>query len=92
MLEILPKTHFFGRDQERTFYQRFFRDVSKWATVDVELTESAFTLASNAGLSALDALHLAAAHQTGCEEFVTTEKPTKPIHRTNLIAITTINS
>jgi predicted nucleic acid-binding protein len=92
MLEILPKTRFFEREQERRFYQRFFRDVFKWATVDVELTESAFTIASDAGLSAMDALNLAAAHQTGCEEFVTTEKPTKAIHRTNLMAIRTIHS
>jgi len=92
MLEILPKAQFIEREQERTFYQRFFRDVSKWATVDIELTESAFTIASEAGLSALDALHLAAAHQTRCEEFVTTEKPTKAIHRTSLMAIRTIHS
>ena len=91
MMEILPKTEFFQREQERNFYQRFFRDVSKWATVDVELTESAFNIASAAGLAAMDALHLAAARQTGCEEFVTTEKPSKPIHRTNLMTIRTIH-
>ena len=92
MLETLPKTEFFEREQERRFYQRFFRDISKWATIDVELTESAFHIASAAGLAAIDALHLAAAHQTQCEEFVTTEKHTKPIHRTNLMAIKTIHS
>jgi len=91
-LETIPKPKFFKREEEFQFYQEFFRRVSKWATVGLDLTDAAFDVASSAGLSALDSLNLAAARQTRCEEFVTTEKHTKPIHRTNLMAIKTIHS
>jgi hypothetical protein len=90
-LEVVPKANFFRRRDEVEFYEELFRGVSKWATVGRELTDYALEIASNAGLAAMDALHLAAAHQTRCEEFVTTEKPSKPIHRTNLMAIQTIH-
>ena len=91
-LETIPKPTFFKREEEFQFYEEFFRRVSKWAIVDLDLTDSALDVASSAGLSALDSLNLAAAHQTRCDEFVTTEKPTRPIHRTNLMAIKTIHS
>jgi predicted nucleic acid-binding protein len=90
-LETIPKPRFFKREMEFRFYEVFFDRVSKWATVDLDLMDSALEVAFSAGLSALDALNLAAAHQTECEEFMTTEKPTKPIHRTNLMAIKTIH-
>ena len=91
-LETIPKPKFFKREVELQFYEEFFRRVSKWATNDSGLMDAALEVAESAGLAALDALHLAAAHQTQCKEFVTTEKHTKPIHRTNLMAIKTIHS
>jgi predicted nucleic acid-binding protein len=45
----------------------------------------------NRGLAALDALHLAAAQAVGATEFVTTEKPDKPLHRTTLIGTVSIH-
>jgi predicted nucleic acid-binding protein len=33
------------------------------------------------GLSALDSLHVAAAISASADEFITTEKPGKPLHR-----------
>jgi predicted nucleic acid-binding protein len=90
-LEVAPKATFLRRRDEVEFYEEFFRGVSKWALVGRDLTDHALEIASNAGLAAMDALHLAAAHQTRCEELVTTEKPSKPIHRTSLMAIRTIH-
>ncbi len=91
-LETIPKPKFFKREVEFQFHEEFFQRVSRWATVDLDLTDSALEVAFSAGLSALDSLNLAAAHQTGCEEFVTTEKPSKAIHRTTLLAIRTIHT
>jgi predicted nucleic acid-binding protein len=91
-LETIPKPTYLSRDEQREFYEQFFDSVSKWAIVDSELAETAFTVARKAGLSAMDSLHLAAAHQMRCEEFVTTEKPTKPLHRTTLLKIKAIRS
>jgi hypothetical protein len=36
--------------------------------------------AAKAGLGAMDALHLAPAHLSPADEFITTEKPNKAIH------------
>jgi len=91
-LETIPKATYHKRAAEREFYEKFFDRVSAWALFDSDLAETAFVAACNAGLSAIDSLHIAAAHQTRCEEFVTTEKPNKPLHRTNLIAIKSIHS
>jgi predicted nucleic acid-binding protein len=43
------------------------------------IVQIAFDLASKDGLGAMDALHLAAAISAGAE-FVSAEKPTKPIY------------
>jgi hypothetical protein len=43
------------------------------------------------GLSAMDAIRIAAASILGAEELVTTERPTKPMHRTPTIAIRTLH-
>ncbi len=40
---------------------------------------------TNLGLA--DALHLAAAHLAGVDEFVTTEKISKPMHRNTLVKV-----
>jgi len=90
-LETIPKPTFLGRVDELQFYEEFFQRVARWATVDDELAESALKIAAVAGLGGMDALHLAAAHQTGCEEFVTTEKPSRAIHRSRLMHIRSIH-
>ncbi len=35
----------------------------------------------------MDALHLAAAHLSGADEFITTEKPLKAIHRATIVKV-----
>ena len=47
-------------------------------------------LACQYGLAAIDALHVAAAFAVGAEELMTTEKPTKPMHRVENISIVAI--
>jgi predicted nucleic acid-binding protein len=42
------------------------------------------------GISVIDALHVAAANLARCKVLVTTEKPTKPIFRTNLVRVVSI--
>jgi len=78
-LEVLPIAKFFGKKREIQFYETFFANVSRWAD-DTALIAPALVLASRHGLGALDALHICAADQFGAE-FVSAEKPTKPIYR-----------
>jgi predicted nucleic acid-binding protein len=90
-LEPIPKAAFSrNRDKERTFYDRFFATVSKWARIDDELMHVAFDEACKAGLSAMDSLHVACAYQLGCDELVTTEKINKPIRRNGLVRVLAI--
>lgn len=90
-LEVLPKALFYNRADEIDFYDSFFAAVEHWAEPDSALTDSAYFLAARFGLSALDALHIAAAISVGADELYTTERPQKPIHRVTEIAVRTIH-
>jgi predicted nucleic acid-binding protein len=91
-LEVLPKARFHKRVEEASFYEAFFARVGRWATPGAALLEDAFDLGAENGLSALDALHGAAALSTGATELITTEKHGRPLHRLKPIKVTTIHS
>ncbi len=80
-LEVLPKPVCYQQTLEREFYELFFQGVTHWMTDLDSLTQSAYQLACTYGLSGLDALNVAAALLLNAQEFVTTEKPTKPLYR-----------
>ena len=90
-LEVLPKAVFHKRLDEVSFYETFFTAVERWAEPDSGLAESAQSLAEQFGLSALDALHVAAALSVGADELLTTEKLQKPIHRITEIRVTSLH-
>jgi predicted nucleic acid-binding protein len=77
---------------EVLFYEAFFSRVEHWATPGAELLEDAFELGTENGLSALDALHGAAALSVGAAELITTEKHSSPLHRLTSVQVTTIQS
>ncbi|MGQ0677041.1 MAG: PIN domain-containing protein [Rhodospirillales bacterium] len=80
-LEVLPKATHAKRIAEAAFYRQFFGQVAVWAIAEPQLVSRALSLAERFGLSAMDALHAAAAISTGSEAFITGEKPGKPICR-----------
>ena len=86
-LEVLPIPNYFKKSKEIAFYQAFFNGVSHWVS-DSQLLNSAYQLASQYGLGALDALHISAAMSVNAE-FISAEKPTKPMYRvaTNISTI-----
>lgn len=91
LLELLPKAAYHKNETEIAFYEVFFDEVTIWAITGRALTEAAQELGSQAGTSALDSLHIAAAVAVGAVELVTTETSEKPIQRTKSIAVRTIN-
>jgi predicted nucleic acid-binding protein len=91
-LEVIPKPTYFGYAAEVEFYQAYFANIETWLGFEVDHLRAAFEEACRAGLSAIDAIHVVVAAQSGCEEFITTEKPTKAIHRTSLLRIVSIDS
>ncbi len=80
-LELLPKARFHKQSKEVAFYEEFFKN----ATLSIEITPimvaKAIELASEYDLAPCDALHLTAAIEAQVDEFITTEKPTKPFFR-----------
>ncbi|MFN8472777.1 MAG: type II toxin-antitoxin system VapC family toxin [Anaerolineae bacterium] len=89
-LEVLPKAVFHNQGLEVEFYEAFFEAVSYWAEPVDQIAEGAYQQATRLGLSAMDALHVAAALHVGATEIVTTEGFQKPIHRATDIKITSI--
>lgn len=87
-LEAIPKAVYNQQPLEREFYQAFFESVTAWATDIDKVVEDANRIACQYGLAAMDALHVAAALAIDAEEFITTEKPTKPMFRVPEIRMT----
>ena len=83
---MAPKATFHKRRVETAFYDRFLRD-AKWVRGLERIDEVARAQAEKHGLGAMDALHLAAAHVGGARELITTEKPSKPMHRSSLVKV-----
>ena len=80
-LETLPKLIYQRQITEQDFYQTFFDNVKHWANDIVSIVPQAQTIAGKYGIAGMDALHIAAALSIGAEEFITTEKKTKPMFR-----------
>jgi predicted nucleic acid-binding protein len=78
-LEVLPIARFFNKSREIDFYEKFFSGVAYWVSTE-GLLGPALDLASEYGLGALDALHIIAAKHFAAE-FVSAERPSKPIYR-----------
>lgn len=91
-LEVLPKAIYNKRQREAEFYRQYFAG-AQYRTTDAEqLMLAAHTMAAELGLSAMDALHLAAASQANCDELVTTEKPGAPIYRCRSVKVVFLES
>jgi len=89
-MEVFPKAIYYKRQSEVAFYAEFFSGVEHILPLSEPLGHLAYTEACHAGLSGLDALHIAAAKSSGAEEFITTERRTKPLFRVTGIVIKTI--
>jgi predicted nucleic acid-binding protein len=90
-LEVLPKAIFHQRHAEVAFYEAYFEAVVDWVPPDQELLKEASRLAALFGLSAIDALHVAAATVAGADELITSEKAGRPIHRVSSLTVKTIH-
>ncbi len=90
-LEVLPKAVYNRFKEEAGFYESFFEnDVEFWVRFNDDMAEVAQQQAKKFGLGALDALHIAVAISAGVGEFITTEKPRKPLHRIKEIRVISI--
>lgn len=90
-LEVLPQPAFHHRKDELEFMETFIKQ-GQDIEVAPRVARCAIKLASNYQLSALDALHVAAAIEGQADEFVTLEKTTKPLCQIQEIRVTPIHS
>ena len=86
-LEVLPKAIYNGKQDEVAFYNTFFAAVAEWPESNETVLRQAQHEANQFGLSALDALHVAAAAILDADELVTLEREQKPIHRVDSVAV-----
>lgn len=87
-LELYPAAIEAKRSAEVAALESFFNMAAYRIPVDDGLMEDAINEASKIyTLGALDAAHIAAAKAAGCDEFITTEKPTKPMFKVRGIKI-----
>ncbi len=87
-LELFPAAIEGKRGDEVAALKSFFNMAGYHVPVDDSLLEDAINEASkNYTLGALDAAHIAAAKAAGCDEFITTEKPTKPMFKVRGIKV-----
>jgi len=78
---IAPQAGVFQAGGGIEFYETHFQTVKGEEPLSRELGEKAGELARQFGIAAVDALHLAAAIRQGATEFITAEKPGKPMFR-----------
>jgi predicted nucleic acid-binding protein len=90
MLETMMMPTYHKQTAEVAFYNAFFSRVTHWID-DVEtVINRAFVEGSAAGLAAMDALHVAAALEIGCDELITIERPRSPYGRVKSISVVTL--
>ncbi len=79
-LEVMPKAAFHRQAAECRFYEAVFQQAenTSWSPAIVECAKK---LASTYGLAAMDAIHLAVAIDAQADEFISGEKPSKPMFR-----------
>ena len=90
-LEVLPKPPYFRRETEAEFYEAFFA-AAELVEVSQALVAAAFEEARQVGLAAMDALHVATAKGARVDEFITVERPTRPVFRVAGLTVRTLES
>ena len=76
---------------ESEFYQDLFNRATARVPSSDALMKAAIDEGSRTGISGLDAVHVACAVAGEAAELITSEKSTKPIHRTSAVTLVSIN-
>jgi len=88
-LEVTLQATHHKQVEELRFYNEYFRRAEMYGDLNRTL-EIAEPDAKRHGIGVVDALHVAAANLSNCVALITTEKPTKPLFRTKLVKVLTL--
>jgi predicted nucleic acid-binding protein len=91
-LEVIPKPTFHRFHEEVQFMQTFIDSASLQVRATPSIATQAIALACRYGLSAMDALHAETAIEAKADEFITIEKPTRPLYRILEIKVVSLRS
>jgi len=91
-LETLPKARHERNRSEQEFYETHFACVVHCECLSEALGKAAESLAGQYGLAGPDALQIAAAIRQEVTEFITSEKPGKPMFRVKEIKVVSLYS
>ena len=80
-LEVLPKPSFHKRTDQVESFSVLFSQAEEIPLEQTAIVNSAIEIAAKHDLTPIDALHISTAIHGNAEEFVTLEKPTKPMFR-----------
>lgn len=88
-LEVMPKAIYEKNHGEIAFYWSVFERAEHhpWR---LDVLQHAQTLAQRYGIAAMDAIHVATALAAGANEFISGEKPSKPMFRVSEIPVITL--
>jgi predicted nucleic acid-binding protein len=89
-LETMPKAIYHQNQLEIEFYRAYFDNVLIWINDVESIVRIARDESEQCGLGAMDALHVAAAYLADAEVLYTLEGREKPIHRTSLVRVMSV--
>ncbi|MEK7754071.1 MAG: PIN domain-containing protein [Acidobacteriota bacterium] len=85
-LELLPQTILNRNRLQQRFLETYLSGTDRTEEL-AAILKLAYREATRSPVSGMDALHVAAAHLLGADEFITTEKPGKAIYRNSLVPV-----
>jgi len=89
-LETIPKAVYHKNKAEIHFYETYFDNVRIWINDVDSILRIALDESERCGIAAMDALHVAAAYLAEAEVLYTLERHTKPIYRTALVRVVSV--
>lgn len=90
-LEVMPKPLYYRQQAEIDFYRSVF-DRAEHIPWRLDTLRQAEELAERYGIAAMDAIHIAMAIGVRVDEFVSAEKPDKPMFRVTEIPMRSIRA
>lgn len=88
-LEVIPKPTFNKNNSEVQFYNEYFKEAATNISPSSKVTETALDLACKYDLEPMDAIHAGTALLAKVDEFITLEKPNKPLLRIKELRVIT---
>ncbi|HET9644821.1 MAG TPA: PIN domain-containing protein [Burkholderiaceae bacterium] len=88
-LEAVPKARYHKQLEEAAFYEAVFSRAENMAW-DCTALQKAHAIAESHGVAAMDAIHIVNAVAASADEFISAEKPTKPMFRVPAIVMRSI--